>query len=58
MIALTDVRFGAARVVFLVALRRNSQDIPLNAWVVLPQVDTNFHFVVVELLVDMLQVDL
>jgi hypothetical protein len=55
---LTNVRFGAARVVFLVTLRRNSQDVPLDARIVFPEVYSNFHIITVVFLVYMLQVDL
>ena len=40
------------------ALRRNSQNIPLDARIVLSEVDSDFHFIAAGILIDMFEVDL
>lgn len=52
------IRLQAARVEFLVTLRWNGQNVPLDGRVVLPQVDPDIHHVFPGLLVDVLQINL
>lgn len=55
----TRIWFGTAWVIFLVSFSRYTQNIPFNTRIILPQIDADFHLIIlVVLLIDVLQIDL